>query len=64
MITFDNRGVGASAGSTPDTIEAMDRDAVLFIRFTGFEQVDLLGLSMGGFIAQVTQPRNRGWCAG
>ncbi|MFC9927577.1 alpha/beta fold hydrolase [Streptomyces sp. NPDC127190] len=53
VIAFDNRGVGASGGSTPDTIEAMARDAVLFIRALGFEQVDLLGLSMGGFIAQV-----------
>ncbi|MGR4878077.1 alpha/beta fold hydrolase [Streptomyces sp. LARHCF249] len=53
VITFDNRGVGASGGSTPDTIEAMARDAVLFIRALGFERADLLGLSMGGFIAQV-----------
>ena len=53
VITFDNRGVGASGGSTPDTIEAMARDAVPFIRALGFDQVDLLGLSMGGFIAQV-----------
>ncbi|MEW2249547.1 alpha/beta hydrolase [Streptomyces sp. NPDC006975] len=53
VIAFDNRGVGASGGSSPDTIEAMARDAVLFIRALGFQQVDLLGLSMGGFIAQV-----------
>ncbi len=53
VITFDNRGVGESSGSTPDTIEAMARDAVLFIRALGFEQVDLLGLSLGGFVAQV-----------
>jgi len=53
VITFDNRGIGASQGSTPDSIEAMARDAVAFIRALGFEQVDLLGLSMGGFIAQV-----------
>ncbi|WP_406512880.1 alpha/beta hydrolase [Streptomyces sp. NBC_00161] len=53
VITFDNRGVGASGGSTPDTIEAMARDAVLFIRALGLDRVDLLGLSMGGFIAQV-----------
>src|SRR5712691_7760132 len=53
VITFDNRGVGASQGSTPDSIEAMARDAVAFIRALGFDQVDLLGLSMGGFIAQV-----------
>src|SRR5687767_746247 len=53
VIAFDNRGVGASGGSTPATIEAMARDAVLFIRALGFNEVDLLGLSMGGFIAQV-----------
>nr|WSS73206.1 alpha/beta hydrolase [Streptomyces sp. NBC_01175] len=53
VITYDNRGVGASGGSTPDTIEAMARDTVLFIRALGFDRVDLLGLSMGGFIAQV-----------
>jgi pimeloyl-ACP methyl ester carboxylesterase len=29
VIIFDNRGVGGSSGSTPDTIEAMARDAVL-----------------------------------
>jgi pimeloyl-ACP methyl ester carboxylesterase len=53
VITFDNRGVGASEGSTPDTIEAMARDAVAFIRVLGYDRVDLLGFSMGGFITQV-----------
>ncbi|MEU0435954.1 alpha/beta hydrolase [Streptomyces sp. NPDC006290] len=53
VITFDNRGVGTSGGSTPDTIEAMARDTVLFIRALGYDKVDLLGLSMGGFIGQV-----------
>ncbi|MET7726779.1 alpha/beta fold hydrolase [Streptomyces mirabilis] len=53
VIAFDNRGVGGSSGSTPDTIEAMARDAVRFIRALGFDQIDLLGLSMGGFVAQV-----------
>ena len=53
VITFDNRGVGASGGSTPDTIEAMATDAVAFIRALGLEKVDLLGFSMGGLIAQL-----------
>jgi pimeloyl-ACP methyl ester carboxylesterase len=53
VITFDNRGVGASSGSTPNTIEAMAKDAVAFIRALGLEKVDLLGFSMGGMIAQV-----------
>jgi pimeloyl-ACP methyl ester carboxylesterase len=60
VITFDNRGVGASSGSTPTTIEQMASDAVTFIRALGFDQVDLFGFSLGGMIAQVIaqqQPR-------
>jgi pimeloyl-ACP methyl ester carboxylesterase len=53
VIAFDNRGVGASGGSTPTTIEQMASDAVTFIRALGFDQVDLFGFSMGGMIAQV-----------
>jgi pimeloyl-ACP methyl ester carboxylesterase len=53
VITFDNRGVGASSGSTPTTIEQMASDAVTFIRALGFDRVDLFGFSMGGMIAQV-----------
>ncbi|WP_344392529.1 alpha/beta fold hydrolase, partial [Streptomyces aureus] len=37
----------------PDTIEAMAHDTVQLIRALGYDRVDLLGLSMGGFIAQV-----------
>jgi pimeloyl-ACP methyl ester carboxylesterase len=60
VIAFDNRGVGASSGSTPTTIKEMARDAVSFTRALGFDQVDLFGFSMGGMIAQVIaqeQPR-------
>jgi pimeloyl-ACP methyl ester carboxylesterase len=53
VIAFDNRGVGASSGSTPKTIDEMARDAVTFIRALGLDQVDLFGFSMGGMIAQV-----------
>jgi pimeloyl-ACP methyl ester carboxylesterase len=53
VITFDNRGVGASSGSTATTIEEMARDAVTFIRALGLDQVDLFGFSLGGMIAQV-----------
>jgi len=53
VVAFDNRGVGASSGVTPKTIEEMARDAVTFIRALGFDQVDLFGFSMGGMIAQV-----------
>ena len=57
VIAFDNRGVGASGGSTPTTIEEMATDAVSFIRALGFDQVDLFGFSMGGMIAQVIAQR-------
>src|SRR5213080_4690257 len=53
VITFDNRGVGASGGSVPHTIDEMAADAVALIRALGHEQVDLLGFSLGGGIAQV-----------
>jgi pimeloyl-ACP methyl ester carboxylesterase len=53
VITFDNRGVGASSGRVPDTVEAMANDAITFIRALGFDQVDILGFSLGGMIAQV-----------
>src|SRR4029453_3816517 len=52
-ITFDNRGVGASQGRTPSSIAEMAKDAGAFIGALGFDQVDLLGFSMGGFVAQV-----------
>lgn len=53
VIAFDNRGVGASGGSVPSTIEEMGRDAIAFIRALGFSQVDLLGFSLGGGVAQM-----------
>jgi len=53
VIVFDNRGIGASEGSTPDSVEAMARGAVSFIRALGFDEVDLLGFSLGGMVSQV-----------
>jgi pimeloyl-ACP methyl ester carboxylesterase len=53
VIVFDNRGIGASGGSTPNSVEAMARDAIAFIRQLGFDQVDLLGFSLGGMVSQV-----------
>src|SRR5438874_7263610 len=52
VVTFDNRGVGASSGAPATSIEQMATDAILFIRALGFTQVDLFGFSMGGMIAQ------------
>lgn len=53
VIAFDNRGVGASGGAVPDSVEEMGRDAILFIRAMGFQKVDLLGFSLGGGVAQM-----------
>lgn len=53
VIAFDNRGVGASGGLVPSTIEKMGWDAIAFIRGLGYKQVDLLGFSLGGGVAQM-----------
>jgi pimeloyl-ACP methyl ester carboxylesterase len=53
VIMFDNRGVGGSGGSVPHTIDEMAADAIAFIEALGHQQVDLLGFSLGGGVAQV-----------
>ena len=52
VIAFDNAGVGGSAGTTPDTIEQMARDAIAFLTAMDLGQADLLGFSIGSFVAQ------------
>ena len=52
VVTFDNAGVGGSTGTTPNTIEQMAHDAVDFITALDLGQVDILGFSIGSFIAQ------------
>ncbi|MBP6558518.1 MAG: alpha/beta hydrolase [Flavobacterium sp.] len=52
IIAFDNRGVGATEGKTPITIAEMAKDAIGFIKAMGFEKVDIIGFSMGAFVAQ------------
>ena len=52
VITFDQRGVGASTGTVPGTIEAAADHAYEFITALGFDQIDVFSFSMGGMIAQ------------
>jgi pimeloyl-ACP methyl ester carboxylesterase len=52
VVTFDNTGVGGSTGTTPGTIEQMAHDAIAFLAAMGFSHVDLLGFSIGSFVAQ------------
>ena len=52
VITFDNTGVGFSSGDLPDTVAAMAQDALDFLDALHLTRVDLLGFSLGGYIAQ------------
>jgi pimeloyl-ACP methyl ester carboxylesterase len=52
IIAFDNRGVGASTGEVPDSVEAMADDAYTFIRALGFDKIDIFSFSLGGMVAQ------------
>jgi pimeloyl-ACP methyl ester carboxylesterase len=52
VITFDNQGVAASSGTTPSTIEQMASDSIAFIDALELGEVDLLGFSIGSFVAQ------------
>lgn len=52
VIATDYRGIGASGGTVPLTVDEMARDAMALIHALGFEKVDLFGFSLGGFVAQ------------
>lgn len=52
VVAFDNTGVGSSSGSTPSTVAQMARDALAFFDAMDFQQVDVLGFSIGSFVAQ------------
>lgn len=52
VIAIDYRGIGGSAGTAPVTIDAMARDVIAFVRALGLGKIDLMGFSLGGFVAQ------------
>lgn len=52
VVAFDNVGVGGSSGTTPHRIDQMAIDAIAFVAALGVEQIDLLGFSIGSFVAQ------------
>lgn len=52
VIAISYRGIGASEGTAPVSIGEMAQDAIDLIRTLGFEKIDLLGFSLGGFVAQ------------
>ena len=53
VVLFDNEGVGLTAGAVPSSIAAMAKSAASFIDALQLSQVDLLGWSMGGTVAQL-----------
>jgi pimeloyl-ACP methyl ester carboxylesterase len=52
VILFNNAGVSSSSGEVPTSIDGMAANAVAFIRALGLSTVDVLGFSIGGFVAQ------------
>lgn len=52
VIVFDNKGVGLSKGKVPNTIEEMAEGVLEFIDAMQLNAINVLGLSMGGMVAQ------------
>lgn len=52
VIAFDNTGVGGSSGLTPSTVAQMAQDAIAFVDALELRELDLLGFSLGSFVAQ------------
>ena len=59
VVIFDNVGVGLSGGKTPDNVAQMTIDAEAFIEALDLGEVDLLGFSLGGFLAQLMAARGK-----
>jgi pimeloyl-ACP methyl ester carboxylesterase len=52
VILFNNAGISSSSGEVPNSIEKMAANAAVFIKALGLTQVDVLGFSLGGLVAQ------------
>jgi pimeloyl-ACP methyl ester carboxylesterase len=52
VILFDNAGVGASGGKTPQVVTEMMKPCLAFCRALGLKQIHVVGFSLGGMIAQ------------
>src|SRR5215469_17588314 len=52
VILFDNAGVGASGGETPETVLEMTRHCTAFCAALGLKEIHVVGFSLGGMIAQ------------
>ena len=64
VILFDYAGVAGSEGQVPQAFEDFGDDTASVIRALGIEKADILGLSIGGYVAQEVALRHPDWCAG
>jgi len=52
VILFDNAGISSSSGEVPTSVEQMAEDAASFVKALGPAEIDMLGFSLGGLVAQ------------
>jgi pimeloyl-ACP methyl ester carboxylesterase len=52
VILFNNAGISSTSGEVPASVEQMAANAAAFIKALGVPKVDVLGFSLGGFVAQ------------
>lgn len=52
VILFSDRGIGTSTGTAATSVDEKASNAAEFARALGFSTIDVLGFSMGGFVAQ------------
>jgi pimeloyl-ACP methyl ester carboxylesterase len=52
VILFNNAGISSTSGEVPTSVEEMAANAAAFINALGLSKVDVLGFSIGGFVAQ------------
>jgi pimeloyl-ACP methyl ester carboxylesterase len=52
VVLFESAGVGRSSGEVPTTIDGMAEHLLTFADALGLTQMDLLGFSLGGMVAQ------------
>jgi pimeloyl-ACP methyl ester carboxylesterase len=52
VVTVDYQGVGGSSGTPADNVEQMVREVLAFTLALGLDSYDVLGFSIGSFVAQ------------
>jgi pimeloyl-ACP methyl ester carboxylesterase len=60
VILFNNAGISSTSGEVPTSVEEMAAHAAAFIKALGLAKVDVLGFSLGGFVAQELTVANPG----